>query len=187
MRQGSWWAAAALAVCVGAPTAADIGVPVASGRAGPFEVQVLVAQAPLRAGPSEWNVFVSDADGRRILLDADLELTLHAPSAHPAAPGPGRGDSDDHPLVLHPDPVQARSRIFQTIVVHLFASGVWHGTLRVGHEGATESVDFQVVVAPASSALVSHWRAFAIVPAGVVLLALHQTLRQRRAARSGRV
>lgn len=184
MRQHSGWVGAVLALCVGARAGADIGVPVRIGDAGPFDVQALVTPAPLRVGPSDWNVVVSEAGGGRGLPDAELELSLRAP-ADASAP---RSPAHDHgsrggTLVLRPAPIQAG--LFQLRDVELPVAGLWHGTLRVSREGASESVGFQLEVAPGSSALVAHWRAFAIVPGGVALLLLHQRLRPRPGTRSG--
>ena len=190
MRKGSWWTAAALALGVGAPAAADLGAPVAGGRAGPFEVQVLVAPAPLRAGPGEWNVLVSKAEGGAVLVDAEVALTLRPPPAGPEAHNGQMHAHEDGPgvLVLHPDPGQSDNGIFHAAFVDLPAPGTWSATLQVQRGGATGAVAFEVAVAPAPSPLRDHWRSFAIVPAGLALFLLHQTLRLRsaRRTRSGR-
>jgi len=183
VRQGSWWTAVTAALFFGAPAAADLGAPVAGGRAGAFEVQVLVAPAPLRAGPSEWNVLVSEAEGGPVRLDADVALTLRPAKPH-AMHGDGHGRA---PGVLHlrADPAQADNGLFHAAFVDLPTPGVWSASVKVRRGGATGAFAFDLAVAPAASPLLDHWRAFAIVPGGVALFLLHHTLRRRTGRRIG--
>jgi hypothetical protein len=180
-----------LGLWIGAPAAADLGAPLAGGRAGAFEVQVLVAPAPLRVGLSEWNVLVSAADGGPVLLDADVELALRAPAPTlPSAHGAGMHRHQDASgvLVLRPSPGTTDNGLFHGAFAELDAAGTWSATVQVRRGDATGAVTFDVAVAPAASPLRDHWRAFAIVPVGLAIFLLHQGLRLRspRRARSVR-
>jgi len=150
---------------------ADIGAPLASGRAGPFVVQVLVSPTPLRAGTSQWNVLVSDARDGRVLPDAAVDLELRRP--HPTR---GR-----HERVVRASlrPENARNGLFHAALVELAEPGQWKGELRVSRGDAQERIPLVFPVASGPPSLVLHWRAFAVVPVGLALFALHQWLRLR--------
>jgi hypothetical protein len=184
VRQGSWWIAVTAALWFGTPAAADLGAPVAGGRAGAFEVQVLVAPAPLRAGPSEWNVLVSEAEGGPLRLDADVALTLRPAEPHGSMHGDGHATAPGV-LRLQADPAQADNGLFHAAFVDLPTPGVWNASVEVHRGGATGAFAFDLTVAPAASPILDHWHAFAIVPGGVALLFLHHTLRRRTGRRIG--
>lgn len=164
LRLATGWSFALVAPAV----VADIGSPVASARAGPFEIQVLVSPAPFRAGLSEWNVLVSDAHEGRALLDAEVELELHAPRA-------GMGHHHG-PVVAHPRGENSKNRLFHSALLDLPMPGIWRGTLTVRRAASRAEIPIVISLAPAPSAVKFHWRAFALPPVALALFALHQLL-----------
>ena len=169
----------ALLLASATSAAADIGAPLASGRAGAFEVQVLAAPVPLRAGPTEWNVLVRDARSGAVQLDAEVTLELHGPrhGTH------GHGHDG---LRVRLQPGSAKSRIFHAGRLRLPDPGTWRGTLSLRRGQASEAIPLVFEALPSSPALARHWRAFAVAPLGLALFAVHQWLvRRPRGARRG--
>lgn len=162
-----------LLVPLAGPVHGDMGVPILAAREGAFDVKVLVVPSPLRVGTSEWNVLVTDGASGGVVLDADVEIELEVPLDRPHM-----GDDSSQ----HEDPIVRKrfvpelsgNRLFYAAPIELTSGGIWNGWLRVSRGAASATIPFEVDVAPARSAWLLHWRAFAIAPVCLVAFGLHQ-------------
>lgn len=171
----------ALCAVAAAPARADGNLAVASGEAGPFRVDVLVAPLPLRVGTAEWSVLVRDLASDEIVLDAEVELGLYPPTGSNAAvcgmpssggtPAPGGGPSNG---VIQVRRGASANRLLHSARVELGAAGDWVGVVRVRHRDVAGELSFRVEVAPAAPPLAAHAWAFALPLLALSLFALHQ-------------
>lgn len=140
--------------------------------AGPFVVSLFTTPEVLAVGPADVSVLVEQGATPRVLLDAEVSVTLmrHDGGAPPI-----------HARLRHAD---AANRLLQAAQISLPSPGVWDAAVVVREGGSMATAPAQLVVAPYSSRRGTVW-GFALLPAAVVALFL-MTERQRRRARMRR-
>jgi hypothetical protein len=162
--------AAALAVLflLAAPAAwPDGGVVRLRERRGALVVTVFTAPDPLSAGPQDVSVLVQDPSGGPVL---DAEVTLRF---DPPPPGSG--------FAVRALRSQATNKLLQAAQVDLGVVGEWRLGVSVSRAGQANDFECALPVAPATDKVSALWDVFALPPLMVVLFALNQTLRPRRA------
>jgi len=166
-----------------APARADGSLVVASGEAGPFRVDLLVAALPLRVGATGWSALVRDIASDEVVHDAELQLELHPATGNDAAvcgtPGleenPASG-SDTGVTVLAMLRTASAMGPLPSARIELGAVGDWIGVVRVRRSDLAGELAFRVEVAPAAPPLLAHAWAFALPVLALSVFALHQWL-----------
>jgi len=184
---------AALASLAASNARGDAGHVVAVGAAGPFEVHVLAAPAPLRVGASEWSVFVRRSLGGAAVTGAEVAIDARPPGGFDRTRDPGSGGGAAARSAAS-TPVPAARLLAGRLLdgrldargVPLSSPGVWPLEIRVRDGDDAGSLTFEVSVEPAASPFARHWRAFALPPVALALFALQQWRVLRRAPRRRR-
>jgi hypothetical protein len=163
-------AAVAALLLLGAPAAAwpDGGVVRLRETRGALVVTVFTPPDPLRAGVTDVSVLVQDLSGAPV-LDAEVSLRFDPP------PGPGSG------FAVRALRSQATNKLLQAAPVDLGQVGEWRLGVSVRRAGQDSDLSCPLPIAPATRRLRALWDVFALPPLMVVLFALNQTLRPRRA------
>ena len=146
----------------------DGGVVRLRERRGALVVTVFTAPDPLRAGPQDVSVLVQDPSGAPV-LDAEVTLRFDPPA------GPRSGFAV---RALHS---QATNKLLQAAQVDLGEVGEWRLGVSVRRAGQARDLSCPLPIAPATHRVAALWDVFALPPLMVVLFALNQTLRPRRA------
>ena len=120
------------------------------------------------------SVLVQDLAGAPIL---DAEVTLRFDP-------PGRGELGRSPSAR--SRAQATNKLLQAAQVDLGEVGEWRLGVSVRRAGQASDVSCPLPIAPATHRVKALWDVLALPPLMVVLFALNQTLRRRRARGAGR-
>ena len=158
-----------------APPAArpDGGVVRLRETRGEIVVTVFTPPDPLRAGPVDVSVLVQDPSGAPV-LDAEVTLRFDPPE---------RGEPGRSPFARLRS--QATNKLLQAAQVDLRRGGEVEARRLVSRAGQASDLSCALPVAPATHRMTALWDVLALPPLMVVLFALNQTLRRRR-ARTGR-
>jgi len=135
---------------------------------GALVVTVFTAPDPLRAGTQDVSVLVQDPSGAPV-LDAKVTLRFDPPG--------GAGSR----FAVRALRSQATNKLLQAAQVALGEVGEWRLGVSVGRAGQANDFECALPVAPATDKVSALWDVFALPPLMVVLFALNQTLRPRRA------
>jgi hypothetical protein len=154
-------------LCLEAVVLADGGVLRARHATGPFVVSVFTAPEPLRVGPVEVSVIV-ESSGGGVLTDAVVDLLFESGT---------RGIDPRRARATHDG---ASIGLAQAAVVDLPSAGEWTLTISVRSGAGAASTTCLLPVAPAASRLGTIWPWLLVPPIGILLFAVHQTLKQRR-------
>jgi len=135
---------------------------------GEIVVTVFTPPDPLRAGRTDVSALVQDRAGAAI-LDAEVTLRFDPPE------GPGSGFAV---RALHS---QATNKLLQAVPVDLGEAGEWRLGVAVSRAGQASDLSCPLPIAPATHRMAALWDVLALPPLMVVLFALSQTLRPRKA------
>jgi hypothetical protein len=135
---------------------------------GGLVVTVFTAPDPLRAGPQDVSVLVQEPSGAPVL---DAEVTLHFDP-------PDRSNAG---FAAHALRAQATNKLLQAAQVDLGEVGEWRLGVSVRRAGQASDLSCLLPIAPATHRMTALWDVLALPPLMVVLFALNQTLRPRRA------
>jgi hypothetical protein len=135
---------------------------------GEILVTVFTPPDPLRAGVTDVSVLVQDLAGAAI-LDAEVTLRFDPPE------GPGSG------FAVRALRSQATNKLLQAAQVDLGEVGEWRLGISVSRAGQARDLSCPLPIAPATHRVTALWDVLALPPLMVVLFALNQTLRRRRA------
>lgn len=135
---------------------------------GALVVTVFTAPDPLPAGPQDVSVLVQDPSGAPV-LDAEVTLRFDPPE------GPGSG------FAVRALRSQATNKLLQAARVDLGEVGEWRLGVSVSRAGQASDLSGPLPIAPPTHRVAALWDVFALPPLMVVLFALNQTLRPRRA------
>jgi hypothetical protein len=135
---------------------------------GALVVTVFTAPDPLPAGSQDVSVLVQDRAGAAI-LDADVTLRFDPP------------DRPRSGFAVRALRSQATNKLLQAAQVDLGEVGEWRLGVSVSRAGQASDLSCPLPIAPATRRVTALWDVFALPPLMVVLFALNQTLRPRRA------
>ena len=161
---------ACLCALLALPAAArgDAGAVVLREERGPLRVTLLAAPLPLRTGPVELEVLVQSRATGAPLLDSSATLRILGPGA-------------DAPLEVPALPGRGGNGLFQGARLELAPAGTWEVELLVRRAaGVEESFRTRFELAPGPGPARRYWAFIAAGPAGLALLALHQSLARAR-------
>lgn len=154
-----------IALCFAAILFADGGSIQFRRQAGSLVITVFGAPSPLRAGASDLSVLVQDTRDTRIVLDADVTLTLSKP-----------GEKE---IVVPATRAQATNKLLYAAYPVMPEPGDWTLIVRVKSQDTAASVEGVITVLPQRASIMSYWLYIAFAPAGVFLFLLHQNLKAR--------
>jgi hypothetical protein len=135
---------------------------------GEMVVTVFTPPDPLRAGVTDVSVLVQDLAGAAV-LDAEVTLRFDPP------PGSGSG------FAVRALRSQATNKLLQAAPVDLGQVGEWRLGVSVRRAGQASDLSCPLPIAPATRRVTALWDVLALPPLMIVLFALNQTLRPRRA------
>jgi hypothetical protein len=142
----------------------DGGVLRLSQASGPFVISVFTAPEPLRAGRADVSVLVQ-ARGT-VVLDAAVELRLRAP--------------DGTEQTIAASPRAAGNALLQSAFVGLRTPGRWGLAVTARRANTSATVGCDLDVAPATTALATHWVPLALPALCILLFVWRERLLRRR-------
>jgi hypothetical protein len=158
-----------LVVMLGGVAHADGGALRLSRASGPFVISVFTAPEPLCAGPADVSVLVQTRDGGKVVLDAAVELRLHAPDG-----------TEQRLVATH---ALATNRLLSAANVALSAPGPWLLDVTARRGDAEAAVATTLDVAAATPRLAAQRPALALPAVCVALFLWRQNLRRRARGR----
>lgn len=138
--------------------------------AEPFVVSLFTTPESLAVGPADLSVMVEEQASGKVLLDADVVITLTAEDARTA------------PVVAHLSHAHATNRLLEDAVIQLPHAGRWRAVIRVSEAGREASASTVLTVANYSARRGTVWL-FAILPICAVALFAWVQVAKRRARR----
>ena len=141
----------------------DGGLICLSERAGSFVVTVFTAQAPLRVGPIDVSVLVQSAADHAPVLDAEVQVTLHA------------GGIERTATATH---AAATNKLLYAASLDVAVPGRWSLATDV-RAGDHVAVSCAIDIAPPSPPMVAFWPYLALPGVLIALFALQQWLKAR--------
>jgi hypothetical protein len=163
---------ALMLACAAAVAYADGGRLQTRQAAGPFIVSLFTTPESLGVGQADLSAMVEEQGGSKVLLDADVVITLTAEG--------GAGQ----PIVAHLSHAHATSRLLQDAVVELPHSGRWRAVIQVNEAGRQASTVTDLMVGDHSARHGTVW-VFALLPAFVIGLFAWVQLAKATARRRG--
>jgi len=148
-----------LALCFTGLVFADGGAILLRKASGPLIITVFTA-------PADLSVLVQNADDMRVILDADVGLTLSRP-----------GHSD---ITIAATPVRATNKLLYAAHSELPSKGVWHLTVSVKSRETIVSVEGIIDMASNQLSIFTYWPYLAIVPLTMLLFAANQRLKRKQ-------
>jgi hypothetical protein len=139
--------------------------------AGPFVVSLFTTPEDLGIGPADLSTMVEDQATGRVLLDAEVFITL--------TPGDGR---DGAPVVTRLTHANATNKLMQDAIVRLPRAGVWHAVVDVRQGGREGSASTMLSISGHSARRNTTWAlaAFPLLVIGVFAIVQNGKSRIRR-------
>jgi hypothetical protein len=148
----------------------DGGAVICSRHAGGLRITLFAAPAPLTTGSADLSVMVQRADGSAV-LDARVALEISAEGKR---------------LLVHLRRDAAANRLLYAAPVSFPSPGLWSVRTLVDGAGAQAALACALPVNPAHGRLEGVWWFVALVPAVLIIFALHQWLASRQRSDAGR-
>lgn len=152
-------------LCLAAVLFADGGAVKFRKQAGSMLITVFAAPSPLRVGAADLTVLVQDTRDTRIVLDAEVILTLSISGvkriAMPATRAP------------------ATNKLLYAAYPVLPEAGEWRAGVQVKSAGSSVNVDGVITVLPRQTSLVTYWIYVAFPLVVIVLFLVNQFLKSQ--------
>jgi hypothetical protein len=132
--------------------------------AGPYDISVFTAPAPLRVGRIDVSVMVLRQTDHAPVLDAAVDVTLRGPGGELRAPA---------------TVAAATNKLLYAALIEVPAPGRWTLSARVRSGTSDVTVAGEVDVAPALSPAWTFWPYLMLPALAVALFVLHQWLKAR--------
>lgn len=136
--------------------------------AGPFVVSLFTTPEDLGIGPADLSTMVEDQATGRVLLDAEVFITL--------TPGDGHGGA---PVVARLTHANATNKLMQDAYVRLPRAGVWRAVVDVRHGGREGSAGTMLSVSDHSARRDTTWTLAAFPLLAIGLFAIVQNGKSR--------
>jgi hypothetical protein len=180
-------ATALLATFVPRYAKGDGGIIRLRGTQGAFSVTVFTSPEAVANGLADVSVLVQGSESGKVVLDADVRLTLSPPSGLamkqadelcglPAA-AMRLPNEIDNPVSVRATRQQASNKLLYAALVDLGAPGNWKLRLFVSRGSDTAQFDCVLPVTLSSGELAGLWPYLSLPPLVVVLFAVNQWLR----------
>ena len=153
----------AIALCFAAVLFADGGAVEFRKQDGPLLITVFGAPSPLRAGVGDLSVLVQDTIQTRIVLDAEITLTLSKP-----------GEKE---IVVPATHEQATNKLLYAAYPAVDQPGDWRLNVQVRSQNTVASADGVITVLPRQPSIITYCLYFALPPLAILLFLLNQYLK----------
>lgn len=160
--------AALLSLVIAGVAHADGGTLRIRDDAGPLRISVFTTPEPLRAGFADLSVLVQRRDADASVLDAEVALHLDGPAAS--------GSID-----ARATRAAATNKLFYAATVALPTPGIWNLRVNVRDGGDSFTVTGVLPVEAPAPRLLSLWPYLALPPIAVLLFAIREWRRRKRA------
>lgn len=139
--------------------------------AGPFVVSLFTTPEDLGIGPADMSTMVEDQATGRVVLDAEVFITLTAGDAHGGAP-----------VVARLTHTNATNKLMQDAIVRLPRAGVWRAVVDVRQGGRQGSAGTTLSVSDHSARRDTTWTlaAFPLLAVGIFAIVQNGKSRIRR-------
>jgi|SRR5579875_590066 len=148
----------------------DGGAVVCSRNVGGLRITLFAAPAPATTGSADLSVMVQRTDGSAV-LNARVALEISA---------------DSKRALVHLTRTAAANRLLYAAPVNFPSSGFWSVRTLVDDAGEQSAISCGLTVNPARGRLEGVWWFVAVVPAVLIIFALHQWLAYRQRSDAGR-
>ena len=156
---------APFAFCLSTLLLADGGAIQCRKQAGSLRITLFGAPAPLRSGATDLSVLIQDERNGRAVLDADVQFRLSRPG--------------EKPVYVSATRTQAANKLLYAAHPVLASAGEWRVSVQVRSTQKAAAVDCVLNVLPRQPSIMAYWLYIALVPAGILLFLLNQSLKSR--------